>query len=210
MKFFAVVLLSLFVPISQAHFSTETVTYKIEGVEFPHPAPGASHYRYLHQYEVSLWEHEEKAFNHIIDNLDRRIDHLNTTLKSLYLITCGSALARPDECTRLAAKMHELLAYDKSHVTYTCPFNLVTDLIPVFHDNNLFVDRQGFVNGIVHICGEFDIQNQTQLSGISTFMKNWVETDDASIIYDHWHTYSVRANFNTFGFIDAYRASTPR
>lgn len=211
MRYFTAVLLSLFLFASegQPHPSTETVTYKIEGVEYPHPAPWFDH-NYVHKTNVQhLWEHEMGAFDHVVDNLDRRIDHLNAALKSLYLITCASALARPDECTRFVAVMHELLAYNKSHVVYTCPFNLVTDVIPVFHDNNLHVDRQLFVWSIVYICGELNIQNDAQLIRVSTFMKNWIATDHDAIIYKKQHTYHISADFNTYGFIDHYRASTP-
>lgn len=212
MKYFAAALLFLFVSVSYAHPSTQKFTYKIDGVEYIHPSSWIDHNRFLHMRSSAyLWEHELRAFDHIVDNLDRRIDHLNATLKSLYLINCGSALTRPDECTRFAAVMHELLAYDKNHVEHTCPFNLVSDVIPVLHDNNLYIDQQQFVYRVVDICWALDIQNQAQLTNVTSFMKTWIVTDEEAIIYKlQFGGSHVSADFNMFGFIEAYRASTPR
>ena len=212
MKYFAAILLSLFllVPVSQAHNSTETVTYKIDGVEYPHPDYWVDHNDFLHR-PIHIWEYSMGAFDHVINNLDRRIDHLNNTLKSLYLITCGSALARPDECNNLAARMSALIAHNKSHTTYTCPFNLMDDVISVLHDNNLYVHHNEVVGDIVRICRHLNIQDEAHLGKVSKFMKNWLLTDDSAIIYEvQFGGNHITANFNEFGFIEAYRASTPR
>ena len=178
MKYFAAILLSLFLllPAGQAGLTTDTSTlkYEIDGVEYESTS-WTRHNWYFHPSRGShFWEYHLEVFDHVIDNLDRRIDHLNATLKSLYLITCGSALARPDECTRLAAIMSELLAYNKSHVAYTCPFNMAEDIKHLIHENIVLVGTHEIGYIALNICRFFKIQTQDDYDDVARDMRVWL------------------------------------
>lgn len=220
MKYLAAIFLSffLFVPTSQAGPSTDTSTikYELNGVEHDHPNFRTNHNNFYHYFRnlENLWTNDMEVFDYPINHLDRRIDHLNSTLKSLYLITCGNAITRPDECSNLTVAMHNLLNYNRNNPLYYCPFNIVADFTNFVHDEGILLKPNELSGFASHACHNMIVRTKEDYNNFSLSLKEWFRTE-GKILFNRLHHDRKRIDSYALhsagdAFVRFYKASHPQ
>ena len=80
--------------------------------------------------------------NGVFSSLDKRIDALNDTFKSVYAVTCSDAFTRPSGCSELAQSISNLIQANNNHSQYMCVFNLADLYLKLGHDHTVVTGKQ--------------------------------------------------------------------
>ena len=92
-------------------------------------------------------------------------------MKSFYLILCSNAVTRPTECTELAKAMQSLIAYNKFHSAYKCPFNIVEDFTRFTHDEGVLITPEELAAFAAELCTNQIVRTEEDYDNLKTSLE---------------------------------------
>ena len=189
MKYFTIAfcfIAALFIAPLQAERSTDTSTFEFGDSQSKNaPRSGQySHNNFWHRHtDKALWEEHMKFFDHLINNIDERVNYLNQTIKVLYSINCSNAFTRPDECTKLAKILTETIQHDRENAALYCPFNAYHHMFKYAHDNDYHILPKNIHQYATSLCGHYAPQNSEQVDWLIETSKDFFDTGFYQYIY---------------------------